>query len=105
MGPANMKFKSDFRRMELLCGSKVVTPIQPGRIAHVIDLRNPFVRATDATYEGVYSYPSEAFAPECGQVTLKVYPVKASEAPIVKVLDRKTVDRVWADFEAWRTSP
>jgi S1-C subfamily serine protease len=104
VGPANMKFKSDFRRMDLLCGSEVVTPIQPGRIAHVIDVRNPFVRATDATYEGIYSYPSEAFAPECGQVTLKVYPVKASEAPIVKVLDRKTVDRVWADFEAWRTS-
>ncbi len=104
LGPATMKFKSDFRRMELLCGSKVMTPIQPGRIAHVIDVRNPFVRATDATYEGVYSYPSEAFAPECGQVTLKVYPVKASEAPIVKVLDRKTVDRVWADFEAWRVA-
>jgi len=104
LGPANMKFKSDFRRMELLCGSEVVTPIQPGRIAHVIDVRNPFVRATDATYEGIYSYPSEAFAPECGQVTLKVYPVKASEAPIVKVLDPKTVSRVWTDFEAWRTS-
>ena len=38
-----------------------------------------------------------------GPLTLKVYPVKASEV-IVKVLDKKTVDRVWADFEAWRAA-
>jgi S1-C subfamily serine protease len=100
-GAATMKFKSDFKRMELLCGSKLMTPIQPGRIPHLINVKNAFVKATDATYEGMYSYPSEAFAPECGQVTLKVYPEGEPE-PIVSVLDRKTVDRVWADFEAWR---
>jgi len=102
VGPATMRFKSDFLKMELYCGSKLVTPIQPGRIAHVIDVRNQFVKATDATYEGVYSYPSEAFAPTCGQVTLKVFPVKASEAPIVKVVEPKTVAQVWADFEPCR---
>jgi len=102
VGPASMKFKTDFLRMELLCGAKVVDPILPAKIAHVVDVRNPYVRATDATYEGLYTYPVSAFAPECGPVTLKVYSEKEPRVPTLKVLDRKTVDRVWMDFEAWR---
>jgi S1-C subfamily serine protease len=101
-GPANMKFKTDFLRMELRCGSKVVEPIFPGRIARVIDVRNAFVKATDATYEGLYTYPIEAFSPQCGSVSLRLYSEKKPLEPTVKVLDPKTVTRVWMDFEPWR---
>jgi S1-C subfamily serine protease len=102
LGPANMKFKTDFLRMELLCGQKRIAPILPAKIAHVIDIRSPYVHATDATYEGLYTYPIDAFAPRCGTVTLRLYSEKDPAEATVKVLDQKTVDRVWADFEGWR---
>jgi S1-C subfamily serine protease len=101
-GPATMKFKTDFLRMELLCGAKPVSPIHPGKIAHVIDVRNAFVKATDATYEGWYVFPVSAFSPECGQISLKVFSEKKPAEPTLKVLDKKTVDRVWMDFDSWR---
>jgi hypothetical protein len=97
-----MKFKTDFRRMELFCGAKLIPPILPGKIAHIIDVRNPYIRATDATYEGLYTYPIDAFSPDCGGVTLKVYSEKQPKEPTVKNLDQKTVARVWADFDGWR---
>ena len=96
-----MKFKTDFLRMELLCGSKAITPIHPNKIAHLIDVRNAFIKATDATYEGLYVFPISAFSPDCGQVVLRLFSEKQSTAPTVKVLDKKTVDRVWMDFESW----
>jgi len=77
-------------------------PIHPGKIAHVVDVRNPFVKATDATYEGLYAFPVSAFSPECGQVVLRVFSEKKPTEPTLKVLDKKTVDRVWMDFESWR---
>lgn len=101
-GPANMKFKTDFLRMELFCGSTLVNPIQPGKIARVIDVRNAFVKATDATYEGLYTYPVDAFSPDCGRITLKLYSEKKPKEPTVKVLEPKTANRVWMDFEGWR---
>jgi S1-C subfamily serine protease len=102
LGPARMKFKTDFLRMELLCGSKLIAPIHPAKIARVIDVRNPYIKATDATYEGLYTYPVDAFSPDCGDVTLKVYSEKQPSQPTVKVLDQKTMARVWGDFEGWR---
>ena len=101
-GPATMKFKTDFLRMTLMCGSKVVEPIQPSKIARLVNVSNYYVRATDATYEGLYSYPIEAFSPECGTVTLQFFSEKNPKAGTLKVLERKTTDRVWMDFEAWR---
>lgn len=102
VGSASMNSNTDFLRMEYLRGNNVVAPILLAGIARDVDVRNPFVRATDATYEGYYSYPVSAFAPECGPVTLKVYSEKEPRVPTLKILDRKTVDRVWQDFEAWR---
>lgn len=102
LGPANMKFKTDFLRMELFCGQKLVAPIHPAKTAPVIDVRNPYVKATDATYEGLYTYPIDAFAPDCGVTTLKLYSEKKPKEPRVKVLEPKTLARVWGDFEGWR---
>ncbi len=105
VGPANLKYKTDFLRMELFCGQKLIAPIHPGKIAHVIDVRNPYIKATDATYEGLYIYPIDAFSPECGITTLKLYSEKKPKELLVKVLEPKTLARVWRDFEGWRQRP
>lgn len=101
--PAKLRFKSDFYRMKLICGSKEVEPIEPGKIAHVIDVRNGLVNATDATYEGIYSFPADAVGPSCGKVTLEVFSEKKPGAALTKDLNDKTVNRIWNDFEPYRT--
>jgi S1-C subfamily serine protease len=100
---AKLRFKNDFYRMDLLCGDRLIEPIQPAKIAHVVNERNIFVNATDASYEGFYTYGPDAISPSCGTVTLKIYTEKEPEKAETKVLDRKTVDRVWADFATYRT--
>ncbi|MBZ5697555.1 MAG: serine protease [Acidobacteriia bacterium] len=101
-GPARMKFKTDFYRMKLLCGEKEVQPIQPGKIADVLNVHNPFVSVTDATYEGLYSYPYDAISSQCGTVTLDLFSEKEPNKPVSKVLDPKTLARITADFEPFR---
>jgi S1-C subfamily serine protease len=102
IGPAQMRFKTDFSRMRLLCGEKEIQPILPGKVAEVINARNPFVRVTDATYQGLYFYPPDAISPECGQVALELYSEEKPNQPEVKVLSDKTVERVWLDFAPYR---
>jgi len=101
-GPATMHFKTDFYKMRLQCGNKEVTPIQPGKVAHVVDVRNYFVKASDATYEGFYTYPPDAISPSCGQVTLEMYSEKNPESAVKKALDEKTIAKVWEDFAPYR---
>jgi S1-C subfamily serine protease len=103
-GPARMHFKTDFYRMRLLCGAKEVAPIHPSKAAERVDVRNPFVSVTDATYVGIYAYPPDAISPACGKVTLELYSEKSPEKPTVKVLSTKTVERVWKDFAPYRDS-
>jgi S1-C subfamily serine protease len=103
-GAATMRFKTDFYKMRLHCGDKEVAPIQPGKIAHVLDVHNYFVNATDATYEGFYTYPPDAISPSCGQVVLEIYSEKKPESAATKVLDEKTVNKVWEDFAPYRTA-
>ncbi len=100
---AKLRFKNDFYRMDLLCGEKLIEPIQPAKIAHVVNEQNIFVNATDASYEGFYIYGPDAISPSCGKVTLKIYTEKEPEKAEVKVLDKKTIDRVWSDFATYRT--
>jgi S1-C subfamily serine protease len=96
--PAKLRFKTDFYRMSLRCGDKEIQPIHPGKIAHVIDVRNGFVSATDATYEGLYSYPADAVSPSCREVRLEIFSEKDPNRPTVKTLDVKTVSRVAQDM-------
>jgi S1-C subfamily serine protease len=100
-GPARMKFKTDFYKMRLLCGNKEVEPIQPGKIANVLDVRNVFVSVTDATYEGFYTYPADAVSSGCSTVTLELYSEKDPSKATRKVLDPKSVTRVTSDFEPY----
>lgn len=100
-GPAHLKYKTDFYRMRLLCGGKEVEPIHPGKAATVVNAHNAFVNVTDATYVGIYSYPAEAIQPSCGEVALELYSEKEPEKANRKVLDSKTVEQIWSDFQPY----
>ncbi len=98
---AKLKFKTDFQTMKLFCGVKEVLPIHPGRVPVTISVQNRLVKMDDSTYKGVYLYSPDAVNPECGQVKLEIYSSKGGEAT-VKTFDEKTVQHVWADFDAFR---
>lgn len=100
-GAAKLKFKTDFQSMKLFCGEKEVQPIHPGRIPITVNVRNSSVKMEDATYRGAYLYPPDAVNPDCGTVKLAIYSSK-SEEPVIKELDGNTMDRIWADFDAFR---
>ncbi len=101
-GPANLRYKTDFYRMRLFCGETEIQPIHPGKIARLINEHDVFVNVADATYQGLYTYPSDAVSPECGPVVLDIYSEKDPNKYTRKVLSDKTVGRVWADFAAYR---
>jgi hypothetical protein len=98
---AKLKFKTDFQRMKLFCGSKEVEPILPGRVPVTVSVRNPGVKMDDSTYKGAYLFSPDAVSPECGVVKLAIYSSK-SEEPVIKTLDEKSVQHIWADFDAFR---
>ena len=100
-GAANLKFKTDFRSMKLLCGETEVQPIHPGRIPLTVNVRNASVKLEDSTYKGAYLYPPDAINPQCGTVKIAIYSSKSDE-PVVKALDGNTAARIWADFDAFR---
>ena len=99
--PAKLKFKADFQKMQLVCGATEVQPIHPGRVPVSVSVHNRAVRMEDATFKGIYLYPPDAINPQCGQAKLVIYSTKGDE-PSVKVFDAKTVQSVWADFDAFR---
>jgi len=103
-GPARLKFKTDFGRMRLFCDGKGVEPIQPGKIAYMINLSNYFVRVADASYEGLYTYPPDAISPACHQMVLLIEPETKPGKAVQIILDRKLVQRVWDDFAPYRNS-
>jgi len=100
-GGPRMKFRTDFYRMKLYCGTKEVEPIQPGKAATVVNAHNSFVNVTDATYVGIYSYPPDAISPFCGKVTFQLFSEKDPDKSESKDLDQKSIDRVWIDFRPY----
>ncbi len=100
-GGTRMRFRADFYRMKLLCGTKEVEPIQPGKAATVVNAHNAFLNVTDATYVGIYAYPPDAISPSCGKVTLQIYSEKEPDKSESKDLDQKSIDRVWNDFRPY----
>jgi S1-C subfamily serine protease len=101
-GPAKLRFKTDFYRMKLFCGDKEIEPITPAKIAHMVSVKNFFVNATDATYEGFYFYSPDAIGPSCSEVKLELYAEKNPNSAVSKTLGEKTVSRVWDDFQPYR---
>jgi S1-C subfamily serine protease len=98
---AKLKFKTDFQKMKLFCGSKEVEPILPGRVPVTVSVRNQAVKMDDSTYKGAYLFSPDAVNPGCGEVKLAIYSSK-SDGPVIKTLDEKSVQHIWADFEAFR---
>jgi S1-C subfamily serine protease len=95
-----VRFKNGFQRMRLLCGSKEVTPIDPGRRPYeLVDLRG---RTMDTTFQGTYVYLPDAVSPSCGGVVLEIFSEKDPKNPITKAIEAETIERVWADWEPYR---
>ena len=98
---AKLKFKSDFESMKLFCGGKEIDPIHPGRVPLTVSVQNRAVKMQDSTYKGVYAFGPEAVSPDCGQVKLEIFSSKNS-IPVTKIFDDKSVQHIWADFDAFR---
>lgn len=98
---AKLKFKTDFQRLKLFCGSKEVEPIHPGRVPLTVSIQNRAIKMEDSTYKGVYAYGPEAVNPSCSEVRLEIYSSKGS-GPVTKILDEKSVQHIWADFDPFR---
>ena len=97
-----MKFKTDFYKMKLKCGEKEIPPIQTGKAEQIVDNSHRFTKVVNSSSVGFYSYPPDAISPACGQVTLELYSLKNPDKATVKALEGKSVERIWADFEAYR---
>ena len=100
--PWQMKFKTDFYKMELKCGEKEIQPIQTGKIEEIVDNSHRFTKVVNSSSVGFYSYPPDAISPSCGQVTLELHSLKNPDKATVKTLEGKSVERIWTDFEAYR---
>ncbi|MGA2989736.1 MAG: serine protease [Candidatus Korobacteraceae bacterium] len=96
--PATMRFKTDFYKMSLKCDSKEIEPIHPGKIARVVNRNNRFENATDATYEGFYTYPADAISSSCGKVTLELFSEKNPNKPKIMQFNYETLVRIVDDF-------
>ncbi|HKB91923.1 MAG TPA: serine protease, partial [Opitutaceae bacterium] len=88
--PANLKFKTDFYRMRLMCGAKEIAPIHPGKIPAAFALKTYGLNFTDSAAFGDYTYPPDAISPNCGQQRLEIFPSKNSTEPVVKIFDPST---------------
>ena len=95
---ANIRFKTDFYKMKLFCGDREVMPIHPGKIPYIMNESNYFVRAKDATYEGLYVYPASAITTACGEVRLEIFSERNPLKPSTKKLSEKTITRIEQDF-------
>jgi Trypsin-like peptidase domain len=95
-----VRFKNGFVRMRLLCGGRVVIPIEPSR--GEFDLVDQRGRTVDTTYQGGYEYSADAVTPACGNVTLEIYSEKDPTTPTTHAVDAATVQRIWQDFDAYR---
>jgi len=100
--PWQMKFKTNFYKMRLRCGDKEIQPIQTGKIEEVVDNSHRFTKIVNSTSRGFYSYPPDSVSPSCGQVILELYSIDRPDKATTKVLDAKTVERIWSDFEPYR---
>jgi len=99
--PAKLKFKTDFKAMKLFCGSTEVPPINPGRVPVTVSVHSRVIKMEDSTYKGVYLYSPDAVNPSCHEVKLVVYSSRSDE-PVIKMLEQKSVTRIWEDFSAFR---
>ena len=95
------KFKADFYSMKLFCGSREVEPIQPSKIAKLLNEQNYLITLKDATYFGMYTYPADAITDQCGTVRLEVFSAQKPNEPQVEEVKPKYIQRLALDFKPY----
>jgi hypothetical protein len=91
--PPMKRAKSGLSRLRAFCGETEVKPIHP----FMIEQR---VSDTEAVYEGLYAFDPASLGPQCGKVTLTVYPEKQPDAGDTRVVDPKVLEQIRRDFAA-----
>jgi len=99
--PVILRYKTGFKKMQLVCGDKDVTPIWPGHVVAGSGYRRNVVLADESSM-GRYIYTYDSVSPQCGKVKMQIFSAKDGEPPLEKVLDDDTVKRIWQDFEPYR---
>jgi serine protease Do len=95
--PPMKRFRSGFSRLRAYCGDAEVTPIHPFKLEHRVN-------ESDTIYEGLYAFDPGALAPSCASVTLVLFSEKEPEKGDTRVVDAAVVQRIWQDFEPYRSS-
>jgi S1-C subfamily serine protease len=90
--PALKRLKSGFQRLQAYCDRAEVTPIHPFKL----ELR---VSETDAVHEGLYVFDPAALGPGCATVTLVLYSEKEPAKADSRVIDPRTLQQIWRDFD------
>lgn len=102
--PLDEKYKADFYQMKLMCDGQEVVPLIRNKTEIVRDLRNYYKSRKRYSYAGVYSYPYDVFAPgRCQQMQVQVFSEEDIETPITSDVSEATKNRVWLDFQDFRT--
>ncbi len=93
--PAVKRPSSGFARMRAYCGTTELTPVHP----FVLEIES----GDDETItEGLYAFAPDAFAPACGTVRLEIHAQKDPARVDTVAIDAAVLERVWADFAAFR---
>jgi len=93
------RFKTDFKRMELVRNGTPVEPIHPGKTRTVVSAHATMETFEDVGVYGRYQYPPEAFRPG-GHLVLRVWNTNKEE-PIVRTLSDDLVSKIWSDFKPY----
>jgi len=96
------RFKTDFDRMELRRGEKVIEPILPGRIKEVVNVQGGGGSMKDIGYWGIYEYPPEAFLPGA-PLTLTIWEQGVPE-PRVLSFPEPLLESIRADYRPYLDS-
>ena len=102
--PLDQKYKADFYQMKLMCDGQEVVPLIRNKTEIVRDLQHYYKNKKRYSYAGVYSYPYDVFAPgRCSQLQVQVFSEEDIETPITSDVSEATKNRVWLDFQDFRT--
>jgi hypothetical protein len=95
--PAVKRPSSGFARLRAYCGAVELTPVHP----FVLEIES----GDDETLtEGLYAFAPDAFVPACGAVRLEIHAQKDPARADTVALDGAVLERVWADFAAFRAA-
>ena len=102
--PLSHKYKADFYQMKLMCDGKEIVPLIRNKTEIVRELQSYYKEHKRYTYAGVYSYPHEVFAPgRCGKLQTQLFSEEDIETPIVSDVSDATRNRIWSDFQDFRS--